>query len=49
MQPQLYLNVCSVWIILKIGIISKRQVVSNVLNFAVIFSRAFVLLDVCRV
>ena len=43
-----YNNVCSVWIISKIGIISKRWVVTKILNFAVVFSRAFVLLGVCR-
>ena len=40
-------NVCSVRIIPKIGIISKRWVVAKVLNFAAVFSRAFVLLDAC--
>ena len=42
-----YNNVCSVWIIFKIGIISKWWVVAKVLNSAVVFFRAFVLLDVC--
>ena len=41
-------HVCSVWIISKIGIISKRLVVTQVFNFVVVCSRAFVLLDVCR-
>ena len=43
-----YINVCSVWIISKIGIISKRWVAAKLLNFAVVYSRAFVLIDVCR-
>ena len=49
LRLRLYLNDFSVWIISKIGIISKRyEVVAKVLNFAVVFSRAFVLLNVCR-
>ena len=48
LRLRLYLNVFSVWIISKIDIISEREVVAKGLNFAVVFSRAFVLLDVCR-
>ena len=44
----LHLNVCSVWIISKIGIISKGWVVAKVLFFAVVLSRAFVSLDIRR-
>ena len=40
----LYFNVCSGGMFHKIGIISKRWVVANVFNFAVAYSRAFVLL-----
>ena len=38
---RLYLNVCSAWMIYKIGIISKRYLI-NSCNFAVAYSRAFV-------
>ena len=45
----LYLNVCSAWIIYESGIISKRyELLIDVWKFEVAFSRAFVLLDVCR-
>ena len=43
----LYLKVCSAWMIYK-NWHHFQTVVATVLNFALAYSRAFVLLDVCR-
>ena len=47
LRRRLYLNVSSVWIISSIDINSERYLVSKYLIFAVVYTRGFVLLDVC--